>query len=226
MSSSAPSGVQGYRTGYAYRFPVLSERARTRRDVEVPATATVFHQFDEDGVPLALRQNPFTQRQQERTRWLNTPNTYLKVNSQETASPGHLRTTVRGGGGLRWTVNRGRCCPLVAVTVLCCPDVSVSSVSQWLKTEEVTQAGSTSMKMENPNQFVPLFTNPREVIETRNKVGLYDQHCHHTSGVSCRVLPYILPASYPPVCPTLCQTFHSTLYLTLRRTLCPNVSSH
>lgn len=41
---------------------------------------------------------------------------------------------------------------------------------QWLKTEEVTQAGSTAIKMENPNQFVPLFTNPQEVIETRNKV--------------------------------------------------------
>ena len=86
---------QGYRTGYAYRFPVLLERARMRRDVEVPATATAYHQFDDDGVHPALRQNPFTQRQQqERTRWLNTPNTYQKVN-QEQASPGHQRTTVR-----------------------------------------------------------------------------------------------------------------------------------
>lgn len=41
---------------------------------------------------------------------------------------------------------------------------------QWLKTEELTQAGSTAIKIENPNQFVPLFTNPQEVIETRNKV--------------------------------------------------------
>lgn len=85
---------QGYRTGYAYRFPVLLERSRTRREVEVPATATAFHQFDDDGVHPALRQHPFAQRQQqERTRWLNTPNTYQKV-SQEQASPGH-RTTVR-----------------------------------------------------------------------------------------------------------------------------------
>lgn len=86
---------QGYRTGYAYRFPVLLERTRTRREVEVPATVTAFHQFDDDGVHPALRQHPFAQRQQqERTRWLNTPNTYQKV-SQEQASPGHQRTTVR-----------------------------------------------------------------------------------------------------------------------------------
>uniref|UniRef100_A0A665WY46 Adducin 2 (beta) n=1 Tax=Echeneis naucrates TaxID=173247 RepID=A0A665WY46_ECHNA len=124
----------GYRTGYAYRFPVLLERSRMRREVEVPATVTAFHQFDDDGVHQALKQNPFAQRQQqERTRWLNTPNTYQKV-SQDQASPGHQRTT-------------------------------------WLKTEEVTQAGSTSIKIENPNQFVPLFTNPQEVIETRNKVN-------------------------------------------------------
>lgn len=43
-------------------------------------------------------------------------------------------------------------------------------IFQWLKTEEMTQAGSTAIKIENPNQFVPLFTNPQEVIETRNKV--------------------------------------------------------
>lgn len=85
---------QGYRTGYAYRFPVLLERSRTRREVEVPATATAFHQFEDGALHPALRQHSFSQRQQqERTRWLNTPNTYQKV-SQEQASPGH-RTTVR-----------------------------------------------------------------------------------------------------------------------------------
>lgn len=85
---------QGYRTGYAYRFPVLLERSRTRREVEVPATATAFHQFEDGGLHPALRQHSFSQRQQqERTRWLNTPNTYQKV-SQEQASPGN-RTTVR-----------------------------------------------------------------------------------------------------------------------------------
>lgn len=59
--------------------------------------------------------------------------------------------------------------------LLCCDDVRRSgcfSCFQWLKAEEMTQAGSTAIKIENPNQFVPLFTNPQEVIETRNKVNL------------------------------------------------------
>nr|XP_057926086.1 beta-adducin isoform X2 [Doryrhamphus excisus] len=150
----------GYRTGYTYRFPLLLERSRTRRDIEVPATATAFHQFDDDGVPLGLKQHPFTQRQQqERTRWLNTPNTYQKV-SQEQASPGQ-RTT-------------------------------------WMKTEEVTQAGSTSIKIENPNQFVPLFTNPREVIETRNKIRQQNRQDMKTAGPQSQVLASVITDDSPP----------------------------
>ncbi|KAM3611026.1 uncharacterized protein V6R79_012663 [Siganus canaliculatus] len=150
----------GYRTGYAYRFPVLLERTRTRREVEVPATATAFHQFDDDGVHPALRQHPFAQRQQqERTRWLNTPNTYQKV-SQEQASPGH-RTT-------------------------------------WLKAEEVTQAGSTAIKIENPNQFVPLFTNPQEVIETRNKIRQQNRQDMKTAGPQSQVLASVITGDSPP----------------------------
>uniref|UniRef100_A0A672RAD2 Class II aldolase/adducin N-terminal domain-containing protein n=1 Tax=Sinocyclocheilus grahami TaxID=75366 RepID=A0A672RAD2_SINGR len=122
----------GYRTGYAYRFPVLLERSRTRREVEVPATVTSFS-FHEDGVQPHPRLHPHAQRQQQKTRWLNTPNVYQKV-SQDQASPGH-RTT-------------------------------------WQKAEEITQGSGLAIKIENPNQFVPLFTNPQEVLETRNKV-----HC-------------------------------------------------
>ncbi|GAA6073807.1 beta-adducin isoform X1, partial [Tachysurus ichikawai] len=83
----------GYRTGYAYRFPVLLERSRTRREVEVPATVTSFS-FDDEGKRVQVRLQPHAHKQQmEKTRWLNTPNTYQKVN-QDQASPGH-RTTVR-----------------------------------------------------------------------------------------------------------------------------------
>ncbi|XP_057687743.1 beta-adducin isoform X3 [Corythoichthys intestinalis] len=153
----------GYRTGYAYRFPLLLERSRsqTRKDIEVPATATAFHQFNDDGLPLGLKQHPFTLRQQqERTRWLNTPNIYQKV-SQEQASPGHQRTT-------------------------------------WMKTEEMTQAGSTAIKIENPNQFVPLFTNPREVIETRNKIRQQNRQDMKTAGPQSQVLASVVTDDSPP----------------------------
>ncbi|XP_061116138.1 beta-adducin isoform X2 [Conger conger] len=150
----------GYRTGYAYRFPVLLERARTRREVEVPATVTAFN-FLEEGVRPASRNPPHAQKQQqEKTRWLNTPNSYLRV-SQDQASPGHQRTT-------------------------------------WLKTEEITQGSGTAIKIENPNQFVPLFTNPQEVLETRNKIREQNRQDMKTAGPQSQLLAGVISDKTPP----------------------------
>ncbi|XP_029572476.1 beta-adducin isoform X4 [Salmo trutta] len=146
----------GYRTGYAYRFPVLLERSRTRREVEVPATVHSF-QFEEEGVHPLPRQHPYAQRQQqEKTRWLNTPNSYLRVN-QDQASPGHQRTT-------------------------------------WLKTEEMQQG---AIKIENTNQFVPLFTNPQEVLETRNKIRQQNLQDMKTAGPQSQVLASVITDGSP-----------------------------
>ncbi|XP_072520437.1 beta-adducin isoform X1 [Salminus brasiliensis] len=149
----------GYRTGYAYRFPVLLERSRTRREVEVPATVTSFS-FEEEGARTHPRLQPHSQKQQlEKTRWLNTPNTYQKVN-QDQASPGH-RTT-------------------------------------WLRTDEVTQSSGTAIKIENPNQFVPLFTNPQEVLETRNKIREQNRQDMKTAGPQSQLLASVITDNSPP----------------------------
>uniref|UniRef100_A0AAY4BDH9 Class II aldolase/adducin N-terminal domain-containing protein n=1 Tax=Denticeps clupeoides TaxID=299321 RepID=A0AAY4BDH9_9TELE len=151
----------GYRTGYAYRFPVLLERSRTRREVEVPATVTAFN-FEEEGVRSHPRLQPHSHRQQqEKTRWLNTPNMYQKV-SQEEASPGHQRTT-------------------------------------WQRTEEITQSSGTAIKIENPNQFVPLFTNPQEVLETRNKIREQNRQDMKSAGPQSQVLASVITDNSPPV---------------------------
>uniref|UniRef100_A0A8C9CXW2 Adducin 2 n=1 Tax=Phocoena sinus TaxID=42100 RepID=A0A8C9CXW2_PHOSS len=69
----------GYRTGYTYRYPFVQEKTKHKSEVEIPATVTAFV-FEEDGTPVpALRQHAQKQ-QKEKTRWLNTPNTYLRVN--------------------------------------------------------------------------------------------------------------------------------------------------
>uniref|UniRef100_A0AAY4BDI4 Class II aldolase/adducin N-terminal domain-containing protein n=1 Tax=Denticeps clupeoides TaxID=299321 RepID=A0AAY4BDI4_9TELE len=150
----------GYRTGYAYRFPVLLERSRTRREVEVPATVTAFN-FEEEGVRSHPRLQPHSHRQQqEKTRWLNTPNMYQKV-SQEEASPGHQRTT-------------------------------------WQRTEEITQSSGTAIKIENPNQFVPLFTNPQEVLETRNKIREQNRQDMKSAGPQSQVLASVITDNSPP----------------------------
>jgi adducin len=71
---------QGYRTGYAYRHPIVREKPRHKSDVEIPATVTAFMLEEEEGA-ARLPLNFLQQRQaREKTRWLNSPNSYMKVN--------------------------------------------------------------------------------------------------------------------------------------------------
>ncbi|KAL4640194.1 gamma-adducin isoform X1 [Arapaima gigas] len=82
----------GYRTGYAYRHPIVREKPRHKSDVEIPATVTAFVLDDDEAARLPLRL--LAQRQQrEKTRWLNSPNSYTKVNVTE--GPGHEERSPR-----------------------------------------------------------------------------------------------------------------------------------
>uniref|UniRef100_A0A665WQ32 Gamma-adducin-like n=1 Tax=Echeneis naucrates TaxID=173247 RepID=A0A665WQ32_ECHNA len=124
----------GYRTGYAYRHPIVREKPRHKSDVEIPATVTAFmFEEDVDGGATRLPFKFLQQRQQrEKTRWLNSPNSYTKV-------------SVEGG-----------------------EDRYNSRTTTWMKAEET----GTPIRIEDPNQFVPLNTDPSEVLEKRNKVSL------------------------------------------------------
>lgn len=88
--------LQGYRTGYTYRHPIVREKPRHKSDVEIPATVTAF-MFEDDGDGGASRL-PFKflqQRQQrEKTRWLNSPNSYTKVNVEGGEERYNSRTTM------------------------------------------------------------------------------------------------------------------------------------
>ncbi|KAK2919204.1 adducin 3 (gamma) a isoform X1 [Channa argus] len=161
----------GYRTGYTYRQPIVREKPRHKSDVEIPATVTAF-MFEDDGDSVATRL-PFKflqQRQQrEKTRWLNSPNSYTKVSVE--------------GGDERYN----------------------SRTTTWMKAEET----GTPIRIEDPNQFVPLNTDPTEVLEKRNKIREQNRFDVMTSGprsqhlagipvdeprrdlVQIKVLPYV-----------------------------------
>lgn len=82
--------LQGYRTGHSYRNPIVREKPRTKNDVEIPATVSAVPAEDSE---LGLR-SPFKfmvqKQQRERTRWLNSPNSYLKVNVPEQSPSGDV----------------------------------------------------------------------------------------------------------------------------------------
>uniref|UniRef100_A0AAX7UMH5 Class II aldolase/adducin N-terminal domain-containing protein n=1 Tax=Astatotilapia calliptera TaxID=8154 RepID=A0AAX7UMH5_ASTCA len=81
----------GYRTGHSYRNPIVREKPRSKNDVEIPATVSAMPPED---CELGLR-SPFKfmaqKQQRERTRWLNSPNSYLKVNVPEQSPSGDVK---------------------------------------------------------------------------------------------------------------------------------------
>ncbi|XP_038147228.1 adducin 3 (gamma) a isoform X2 [Cyprinodon tularosa] len=152
----------GYRTGYAYRHPIIREKPRHKSEVEIPATVTAFT-FEEDGDATRLPFKFLQQRQQrEKTRWLNSPNSYTKV-------------SVEAG--------EERC----------------SRTTTWMKADE----SGTPIRIEDPNQFVPLNTDPTEVQQKRNKIREQNRLDVMTSGPRSQHLAGI-PVDQPrqPYVPT------------------------
>ncbi|KAM4595251.1 adducin 3 (gamma) a isoform 2-T4 [Fundulus diaphanus] len=152
----------GYRTGYAYRHPIIREKPRHKSEVEIPATVTAFT-FEEDGEATRLPFKFLQQRQQrEKTRWLNSPNSYTKV-------------SVEGG--------EERC----------------SRTTTWMRADET----GTPIRIEDPNQFVPLNTDPTEVQQKRNKIREQNRLDVMTSGPRSQHLAGI-PVDQPrqPYVPT------------------------
>ncbi|KAA0711031.1 Gamma-adducin Adducin-like protein 70 [Triplophysa tibetana] len=89
----------GYRTGYTYRHPIVKEKPRHRNDVEIPATVTGMGHEEADGLPSSPLHLQAQRRDRERIRWLNSPNSYLKVNVPEESTNGtcspRTKTTIR-----------------------------------------------------------------------------------------------------------------------------------
>uniref|UniRef100_A0AAY5EBK1 Class II aldolase/adducin N-terminal domain-containing protein n=1 Tax=Electrophorus electricus TaxID=8005 RepID=A0AAY5EBK1_ELEEL len=86
----------------------------------------------------------------------------------------NLRSPVRDGRfstavpRLRWK-RLGCCCPLVAGLCFSDEPPRFFLLFKWMKSEDAST--SIPIRIEDPNQFVPLNTNPSDVLEKRNKVG-------------------------------------------------------
>uniref|UniRef100_A0A8D3BEG4 Adducin 3 n=1 Tax=Scophthalmus maximus TaxID=52904 RepID=A0A8D3BEG4_SCOMX len=154
----------GYRTGYSYKNPIVREKPRSKNDVEIPATVSAVPPEDSE---LALR-SPFKfmaqKQQRERTRWLNSPNSYLRVNVPEQSLSG---------------------------------DVSPRTKTMWMKSAQPGNSVGTPIKIEDPNQFVPLNTNPTEVLDKRNRIKEQHRGEQMTSGPKSQLLAGIVVDTIP-----------------------------
>ncbi|KAG7258923.1 hypothetical protein CRUP_001891 [Coryphaenoides rupestris] len=125
-------------------------------DVAIPATVSALPvdalQDDDGGVDdgggggLAMGgSSPFRllaqKQQRERSRWLTSPHSYLKVHVAERSASG---------------------------------EVSPRTKTTWMQSSEPGTNRGTPIKIEDPNQFVPLNTNPTEVLDKRNRAFIVE----------------------------------------------------
>merc|ERR1719367_2042460 len=122
----------GYRTGYIYKQPLVKEEPpKPKSDVELPAAVSSLGFLLEevnlykDG-PLRAFLGGFNKSYKEagRTKWMNSPNVYQKVEVLETGTP------------------------------------DPKKITKWV--QDGSPSKSTPIKVESPNQFVPLGTTKKE----------------------------------------------------------------
>lgn len=154
----------GYRTGYSYRNPIVREKPRSKNDVEIPATVSALPSEDEDLLLRSPLKFIVQKQQRERTRWLNSPNSYLRVDVPEHSPYG---------------------------------DVSPRTRIMWMKSADPTNTSGTPIKIDDPNQFVPLNTDPTEVMNKRNKIKEQHRGDQMTSGPKSQLLADIVVDTIP-----------------------------
>ncbi|PNF23549.1 hypothetical protein B7P43_G05606 [Cryptotermes secundus] len=87
----------GFRTGYIYRHPLVKgEPPRPRNDVEVPpAVSSLGYLLEEEELYKHGQWKKYIdgRKTHDRTRWLNSPNVYQKVEILETGTPDPKKIT-------------------------------------------------------------------------------------------------------------------------------------
>ncbi|KAH8348930.1 hypothetical protein KR084_012580 [Drosophila pseudotakahashii] len=117
----------GYRTGYIYRHPLIkSDPPKPKNDVELPpAVSSLGYLLEEEELfRQGIWKKGDLRKGGDRSRWLNSPNVYQKVEVLETGTP------------------------------------DPKKITKWVA--EGSPTHSTPVRIEDPLQFVPAGTNPRE----------------------------------------------------------------
>ncbi|XP_053211390.1 protein hu-li tai shao-like isoform X3 [Panonychus citri] len=78
----------GFRTGYIYRQPLLrADQQRPKYDIEIPPAATSLSQYFEGDKWLSpLKKLVDGKKTQDKLKWVNSPNSYQKVEISETGT--------------------------------------------------------------------------------------------------------------------------------------------
>ncbi|KAH8389248.1 hypothetical protein KR200_006660, partial [Drosophila serrata] len=125
----------GYRTGYIYRHPLIkSDPPKPKNDVELPpAVSSLGYLLEEEELfRQGIWKKGDLRKGGDRSRWLNSPNVYQKVEVLETGTP------------------------------------DPKKITKWVA--EGSPTHSTPVRIEDPLQFVPAGTNPREFKRVQQQI--------------------------------------------------------
>jgi len=153
----------GFRTGYIYRHPLVKgEPPRPRNDVEVPpAVSSLGYLLEEEELYKHGQWRKYMEGRKtfDRTRWLNSPNVYQKVEILETGTPDPKKIT-------KWVD---------------------ANAEEWVADGSPTHS-STPVRIESALQFVPKNTDPREFKKLQQQIKDNRRADKITSGPQSHIL--------------------------------------
>ncbi|XP_047425275.1 alpha-adducin isoform X14 [Mugil cephalus] len=168
----------GYRTGYPYRCPALRDKGKKYSDAESASSAHGGYSYGEDsdsGARSPLKHS-FQRGQRDKTRWLNASG-----RPDEPYEDGPDGSSPKSKPKVWTNITHDHVKPLLQSlsSGVCVPSCITNCL--WTKEEGLRQAAVA-------NQFIPLNTNPKEVLEMRNKIREQNLQDIKTAGPQSQVL--------------------------------------
>ncbi|XP_010740900.1 alpha-adducin isoform X6 [Larimichthys crocea] len=164
----------GYRTGYPYRCPALRDKAKKYSDAEIASSAHGGYSYGEDsdsGARSPLKHS-FQRGQRDKTRW---------VNASEPCEDGPDGSSPKSKPKVWTNITHDHVKPLLQSlsSGVCVPSCITNCL--WSKEDGLRQAAVA-------NQFIPMNTNPKDVLEMRNKIREQNLQDIKTAGPQSQVL--------------------------------------
>ncbi|XP_033845091.1 alpha-adducin isoform X8 [Periophthalmus magnuspinnatus] len=167
----------GYRTGYPYRCPALRDKTKKYSDVDLPSGHGGYsYGEDSDSGARSPLKHSFQRGQRDKTRWLNAAG-----RPDELYDDGPDGSSPKSKPKVWTNITHDHVKPLLQSlsSGVCVPSCITNCL--WTKEDGVRQAAVA-------NQFIPLNTNPKEVLEMRNKIREQNLQDIKTAGPQSQVL--------------------------------------
>ncbi|XP_053693031.1 protein hu-li tai shao isoform X3 [Sabethes cyaneus] len=152
----------GFRTGYIYRNPLVkNDLPKPKNDVEVPpAVSSLGYLIEEEELfKQGIWKKGDFRKGGDRSRWLNSPNVYQKVEVLETGTPDPKKIT-------KWID---------------------ANTEEWVAEASPTHS-STPVKIDSALQFVPPNTNPKEFKRIQQQIKDYRRADKISAGPQSHIL--------------------------------------